>query len=126
MGFFRMSKRRDKGDVLEQRARLVLKLGKNFVLKLLEGVLTRLNFVDKLALGLFERRLLLLDHDSQALLFETLLLDGEVNDVDLGRDLGRVVRIGHSRGDVHLEFGIVLDLTVADLDLDVISDALDE
>ena len=86
---------------------------KNIVLKTFEFCLTALDLIDERVLVGFKSWLLFLDDNTEALLLETLLLDREVDDVDLGRNLRSVVRIAHPSGDVQLEFLVIGYFTVS-------------
>lgn len=104
----------------------LLQLCENIVFKLQESVLTTFDLVDKLILGLFEGWLLFLNDNTQALLLETILLDGEVDHIDLGGNFWSIVWISHSSCDVHLEILVIDDFTVSQFDQDLLTDALDE
>jgi len=116
----------DEGHVLKERDFGLLELGKDFIFKRFELVLALLDLVDQLILVLLKRGLLFLHDDTETLLLKTLLLNGEVDNVDLGGDLGRVVWVAHSCRDVQHELRVVCHQVVADLDLQLGADSLEE
>jgi hypothetical protein len=81
----------------------VIQTCKNHILEIENFSVTFGNSGELLVLLGFERFLLNTDNNAETLLLETRLNNNEVNNVNLSGDLGRVVRVRQSCGDVHLE-----------------------
>lgn len=96
-----------------------LQLAEDVIFEVTKLSVALLDLLDDGALGLLELGLLLAHDDTEALLFETLLFDREVDHIDLGGDLGRVVRVADPRRDEKPELLVVDGLVVANLDLEV-------
>lgn len=64
----------------------------------------------------FNLWLLRLDDKLEALVFKTIFLDLEVDDSNLGRYLGSIMRVADSGGDVELEVLVPFDLFLTNLD----------
>jgi hypothetical protein len=60
--------------------------------------------------------LLRLDDKLEALVFKTIFLNLEVDDSNLGRYLGSIMRVADSGGDVELEVLVPFDLFLTNLD----------
>lgn len=60
--------------------------------------------------------LLRLDDKLEALVFKTIFLNLEVDDCNLGRYLGSIMRVADSGGDVELEVLVPFDLFLTNLD----------
>jgi hypothetical protein len=64
----------------------------------------------------FNLWLLRLDDKLEALVFKTIFLNLEVDDSNLGRYLGSIMRVADSGGDVELEVLVPFDLFLTNLD----------
>ena len=109
--------RLDEHHILGQVALGVGKLRQQRVLQLLElnGELVVLH--DERRLGLLQVGALLVHHQREQLVLQTVLRHGEVDERRLRLDLGRVVRVGHLRVQEQLEVGVVLHVLVSHLDV---------
>ena len=115
----------DELDVVKQVARRVGEAVEQIVLQTLEDLLVRVGLLDELLLLLLELRPLHQHHARQELLLEAAHGDDEVDDRELRKDLGRVVRVGEL-GAHHERDGLrVLALLIAQLDDQVAALALD-
>lgn len=117
MRLFRLGQCIDESDILKNQCGIgVLQLLEDVVLEFADLLIVLFDLGDLVVALSLDARLLEFDDNVEALLFKTLLLNSEVDDSDLGRDLRRVVRVAHTRRDVELELGVVLDLFVSNLD----------
>ena len=88
--------------------------------------MTILDFVDQLTLVLLESWLLFLNYNTEALFFETLLFNREIDHVDLCGNLWCIVWVRYSSSDIQLEFWVVSHFGITYFDSKIISTLLDE
>ena len=106
----------DELDVLGHVARRLSELLQDAVLELLHLDLVLVVGRDDLRLLLFQIRPLLGDSQCEQLVLEAVLSHHEVDQRRLRLHLGRVVRVGQLRLQVHFEGRLVVHLLVAELD----------
>eukprot|EP00962_Isochrysis_galbana_P028266 scaffold8907_cov105-Isochrysis_galbana.AAC.3 len=105
--------REDQLLVVQQRARRLGEHAEDGVLELDQLALARGHRDHQVILLHLELGPLLAHDDAEQLVLEALLLDAKVDQARLGRDLGRVVRVGQLGGQVEAEVRVVVHLFVA-------------